>query len=118
MKTSPARKTGPVVLIDCPRCGGQGKRDCWHPDRGVCYLCHGKCSLEVNVRNAYWRLFFLRQEYANTLRHVLQGERDGLDMTVEREVLAHRAEKGQNHRALYELALAELERQQARKAAA
>ncbi len=119
MKTPATRKpTGPVVDIACPRCAGQGKRECWRPDLGVCYLCHGKAFLAVNVRNASWRLFFLRQEYANTLRVVRAGELAGRDMSAEREALSYRAEKGQNHRVIYEMALEELARRESHKAAA
>jgi hypothetical protein len=35
----------------------------WHPDAGVCYLCHGKASLEVDIARGERHLAYLRGQY-------------------------------------------------------
>lgn len=58
-----ANKVETVVMVPCPRCGGQGACEHWMPDNGVCYLCKGKRALEVNVERGERHLYVLRQQY-------------------------------------------------------
>lgn len=58
-----AQKNETVVIIECPRCGGHGGSDHWHPDNGVCYLCFGKGSLSVNIDRGERHLAVLRREW-------------------------------------------------------
>ena len=59
----PAKKPETIVSVPCPRCGGKGGRPDWSPDQGVCYLCKGKCSLDVNLERGERHLEVLRKEY-------------------------------------------------------
>jgi hypothetical protein len=51
------------VTVPCPRCNAQGRNPNWHPDAGVCYLCGGKKSLEVDIARGERHLAYLRNEY-------------------------------------------------------
>jgi len=52
-----------TVTIDCPRCDGQGSQNHWHPDRGVCYRCRGRGTVEINVEKHKAVLRCLRAKY-------------------------------------------------------
>lgn len=102
MKTTDTAAKETIVTVACPRCGGKGRQDYWHPDHGVCYLCQGRRALEVNIERSERYLAVLRREY--------RAARDEGD----EERMLHLATKGSQKRALVDAAKAEIE---ARKAA-
>lgn len=55
--------TPPTVTIECPRCDGQGHRNHWNPDAGICYRCKGVCTVEINVEKHQAALRYLRARY-------------------------------------------------------
>lgn len=52
-----------LVIVECPRCDGEGGRLQWQPDAGVCYLCGGKGHLNVNIERGERHLAVLRREW-------------------------------------------------------
>jgi len=89
-----AAKTETIVTIDCPRCSGAGSSRHWHPDAGICYLCHGRGDLSVNIEKGERHLACLRREY----RHY----RDAGEV----EMAEHWLMKGLQKRALVDAAKA------------
>lgn len=96
MTTKTAAKTETIVIIDCPRCSGQGGSDHWHPDQGICYLCHGKGELDVNIERGERHLAVLRKEYV--------AYRDAGEV----EMAEFKARKGIQKKVLVEMAKAKL----------
>ncbi len=113
---SPARKSGPVVHVDCPRCNGEGKGH-WQPDFGICYLCKGRQVLKVDVARSERHLAFLRGEWVRRARNLNEALAAGEDVSMLREGLAYLGEKGQNRLHLHTLALYELDLIRAQEAA-
>lgn len=101
MKTTKTAET--IVIIDCPRCAGQGSRDHWHPDSGICYLCGGKAWLDVNIERGERHLKYLRWQYR-------QARVNGSP-----EWLSYLAQKGLMKKELVELAKARKAELDARK---
>ena len=93
---APKNNPETVVVVDCPRCGGHGGSDHWHPDQGVCYLCYGKGRLSVNIDRGERHLAVLRREYREA-----QAEGDA-------ERVEYLRRKGVQKRALVEAAKATL----------
>jgi hypothetical protein len=95
------RKNGPVVTMDCPRCAGKGGSIAWVPDRGVCYLCRGKATLEVDIARGERHLAVLRRVYRE---YRAAGEV---------EMAEHFARKGLQKRALVDAAKAQFAQEKA-----
>lgn len=91
--TTPKPET--VVMVYCPRCGGEG-RGSWHPDGGVCYLCEGRGEVAVNIERSERYLALLRDKYRKA-----RAEGD-------LEAMGWFARKGRFKRELLDLAKAEV----------
>ena len=60
-----------TVVIPCPRCGGEGALpDVWRPQRGVCYRCHGKAVVVIDVERYRRALYALRREWVALKRRL------------------------------------------------
>jgi hypothetical protein len=70
-----------TAFIPCPRCGGQGVGT-WHPDAGVCYRCHGKTEIQINVQRHLNALRMLRAKYRRLQAELRVAFRSGSARTV------------------------------------
>jgi hypothetical protein len=88
--TKKDRKATTVVVIDCPRCSGQGQRPEWHPDSGICYRCRGKAEVKVDITKYRGALAMLRAKYVRLSAQLRSSKcqdrgltKDLLDMCVQ-----------------------------------
>jgi len=97
---------GKVVEVKCPRCGGQGSRVTWRPDQGVCYLCRGNTTLDVDLELSTRHLAYLRSEYRRQVTALKAAQAAGEDTVLAEERLKYLVGKGVLRRSLHEAALA------------
>lgn len=103
MSKSTAKKTE-TVTIECPRCGGSGRRPmAWKPDAGICYRCKGRCTVEIDIHRHQAALRHLRAKYAE-LRAALRNPKEGDDTEWIAENLNKVTASGQRVRADLEAA--------------
>lgn len=103
MSKTTAKKTE-TVTIECPRCGGSGRRPmAWKPDAGVCYRCKGRCTVEINVPRHQAALRHLRAKFVE-LRDALRSPEAGDDAEWLNECLNRTVASGQRVRADLEAA--------------